>query len=251
MRCGNTCLDGRICNLGACVCPPNAVECNGVCVDLDTSAEHCGMCDRACSPLQSCEARSCTCGDLDACPGETTGYCSRNLERLCCGPDQIFCDVEDTIGFTGGCVQNNLDCASIFACGDGFAACSVDRTGYCSTTGAPACCAADRPLFCDAVPGIGYEGGCWEADVNCNTLSPCGDVLFACRNDTVPHCTNTNNYLCCPPDEIFCDSRAGIGYEGGCWPSNINCGSITNCNGNFVACPAGSGNPNCTTNVCE
>jgi hypothetical protein len=252
MRCGNTCLDGRVCDGGACVCPPDAAECSGACVDLATSEQHCGQCDLGCSPLQTCDNRTCGCGDLSACPGGTTGYCSRALERHCCGGGEIFCDVDDSIAYPGGCIQSGLDCGNLFSCGGDFVACSADSTGYCGSTGSPACCAADRPLFCDAVQGIDYPGGCWDADVSCNSISICGPVIFACRNDGVPYCSTTETYTCCEQAEIFCDARPSVGYDGGCWTTNINCASIANCGGGrFAACPVGAGTPNCTTNMCE
>jgi hypothetical protein len=249
--CGNTCNDGRVCDRGACVCPPNFGECDGVCVDFDTDPEHCGSCPVACSPLQSCEAKICGCGDLDACPGGTSGYCSRTLERHCCEGTEMFCDVADGISFPGGCLPNGLDCRSIFPCGSGFAACATGGVGYCSTTDAPSCCDTTTPLFCDSVDGIGYDGGCWESDVRCNSISACGTVIFACRDDRVPYCASNQNFVCCAPNEIFCDSNDAIGYGGGCWPTNIDCNTITDCGGNYAACPPGTGRPNCTTNVCE
>ncbi len=252
MRCGNTCLDGRICDFGLCICPPSFSECSGRCVDLASDHDACGDCETSCSPLQSCVERACGCGDLSACPGGTTGYCSRDLERYCCQSGEIFCDVDDTIAFPGGCIPGGLDCGNLFSCGGDFVSCAADREANCSTTGVAACCAADRPVFCDAVGGIGYDGGCWEPNVDCATISVCGPVIFACYAGGRPFCTATESYVCCQANEVFCEANPGIGYDGGCWPQTIDCASITDCGGgNYTACPQGTGRPNCTTNVCE
>jgi hypothetical protein len=221
------------------------MECAGVCVDFQTNDDHCGRCEMGCSPLQECAGGQCGCGDLAACPGGATGFCSRRFERHCCDPGALFCDVNDAIGYGGGCLPSSLDCGSLFACGGDFAACPVGQTAYCSSTEVPQCCGTDRPVFCDSVPAINYDGGCWVAGVECGTLTLCGPVIFACIGNDVPYCSSTDEITCCPAGDRFCDAIPGIGYGGSCWPPDVDCGTITNCGGQFVACPTGSGSPNC------
>lgn len=244
--CGITCVDGRVCEAGGCICPATFDECSGVCVDLESNHDNCGSCGDACSPLQTCVARECGCGDLDACPGGETGYCSQNMERHCCSGSEVFCDVNAAIGFPGGCLVNTLDCANITPCGQGFLSCPADRTPYCTSVETLACCDDANPIFCDANPSIGYDGGCWVPDVACNTVSRCGNQLFACRTGGTPFCSTTESFACCDlTTQQFCEAIPSIGWDGGCWGDDINCGSITDCNGTFVACPVGGGSPNC------
>jgi hypothetical protein len=44
-----------------CVCPPAQEFCAGACTDLQTSDEHCGACDAACTGGKVCEAAECVC----------------------------------------------------------------------------------------------------------------------------------------------------------------------------------------------
>ena len=53
---GATCADGLFCQGGQ--CPPER-SCNGDCVDLQSNAQHCGMCGRACQANQACPNGQC------------------------------------------------------------------------------------------------------------------------------------------------------------------------------------------------
>jgi hypothetical protein len=107
------------------------VRCNGVCYDLGTNSQHCGMCGRACSAGLSCNQGNCgvrTCGmgmtlcgndcaplqedpnNCGACGNRCTGKepCVGGVCRpLCGGALQECC-----VGTTPVC-QNSLPCRSV------------------------------------------------------------------------------------------------------------------------------------------
>ncbi len=63
--CGDTCRGGS-CTDGSCRCPPErSALCDGVCVDTDTNATHCGDCNHPCDPGQACVAGICEAAEGD------------------------------------------------------------------------------------------------------------------------------------------------------------------------------------------
>jgi hypothetical protein len=52
-------------------CPSPLVECDSLCVDIQSNHEHCGACSRACEPAQVCSGGEC----MLECPAGT-GLCS-------------------------------------------------------------------------------------------------------------------------------------------------------------------------------
>jgi hypothetical protein len=73
-----------LCNAGACVksCPPGTTQCNSQCVDLQTTADNCGACDKVCAGGTNatgiCVAGACT----FAC-NAGFGDCDSNLANGC------------------------------------------------------------------------------------------------------------------------------------------------------------------------
>src|SRR5262245_19114918 len=59
--CGRRCIGGRICQGGACVCPPPLTDCgNPICTNLYVDPKNCGACGRACPTDQACCNGLCT-----------------------------------------------------------------------------------------------------------------------------------------------------------------------------------------------
>lgn len=111
-------------------CFGDATRCGGYCVNLQTSAEHCGACGNPCAAGQDCVAGACACvpgGNCDGC-----------------------CDGDD-------CLAPGSQSVSL--CGQGGAACaSCDDGQSCSTD------ACDGQGVCTHVPQAGYcliEGTCY------------------------------------------------------------------------------------------
>jgi hypothetical protein len=74
--CGNACAGGQVCDAGSCECPAGQTLCNNLtatllagdrvaqsqlCVDTQSSAQHCGACGNACVGGQVCDSGSCAC----------------------------------------------------------------------------------------------------------------------------------------------------------------------------------------------
>ena len=57
--CSRRCVNGTICSLGNCLCPPAQTVCAGACVDALTNAAHCGRCNNACPSPLTCVAGFC------------------------------------------------------------------------------------------------------------------------------------------------------------------------------------------------
>ena len=124
---GVTCTGGRVCLNDACACPQARPDwCQPACVALETDAERCGRCDRACADGEVC-AR-----------GDCLGECPPDLEQ--CG---------------ASCVDPAVDPGNCGACGRDCGvpnASVVCEDGECRTTG---CLGwyADR----DGLPANGCE----------------------------------------------------------------------------------------------
>ncbi|MBN1652524.1 MAG: hypothetical protein JXA30_01980 [Deltaproteobacteria bacterium] len=60
-----------------------------------------------------------------------------------------------------------------------------------------------------------------------------------CTEGAIKYTTSSGEIVCCPSANRFCDENAD-GYTGGCWPENTDCNLITQCGGQWAACPTGS-----------
>lgn len=77
LNCGMNCPIDRACTSpdgGAprCTCTGGLTECNGACVDLQSSAQNCGACGRTCPGGQGCYAGQCPCVDAGS---NADGHC--------------------------------------------------------------------------------------------------------------------------------------------------------------------------------
>lgn len=57
-KCGNVCKGGKVCKSKVCKCPPNFVDCNGTCVDIN---KNCGRCGNVCKGETTCISNVCSC----------------------------------------------------------------------------------------------------------------------------------------------------------------------------------------------
>ena len=141
--------------------------------------------------------------------------------------------------------------------------CPDGKQMHTTTSGKVICCTESYPLFCDENEN-GYTGSCWGADVDCDSITFCGDAWHACRTGSLPYCDTAGNMICIPcaneaaahytqsgmpvccsePTPLFCDENAN-GFPGGCWSSQLDCSTIIWCNDHWSACSAGA------TPVCE
>lgn len=140
--------------------------------------------------------------------------------------------------------------------------CLAGELEHTSSNGGVFCCDADETIFCD-VNSEGYTGGCWPANVDCDTITLCGDRWGACPPESLPYCPDTGDLTCkpCPAGAAQHETRSGVpvccddtrplfcdendaGYPGGCWPAVTDCASITFCGDDWGACPVGE-QPHC------
>jgi hypothetical protein len=88
-QCPGTANGAPKCSAGKCgvQCNPGYTECDGKCVDLDTSREHCGSCPTACDAGEVCKDAQCTtdCGALATCDGSCVDVSSDTSNCGRCG----------------------------------------------------------------------------------------------------------------------------------------------------------------------
>lgn len=121
--CGNVCTGGASCIDGKCGCPPNLIECFGMCVDPSTDDNHCGGCGKKCEdPVDACTTapansyygcRNKKCGVLKC--QVPTADCNADLGATKCGGDG--CEV-DSLGTKENCGGCGLKCTGDDDCID-------------------------------------------------------------------------------------------------------------------------------------
>lgn len=153
-RNGATTLDSNPIRSGLCAasggpgpsCCFGAVECGGVCANLQKNANHCGACGKSCTASEVCSAGACV-----ACP-ESSTQCPEQCANLHgdpfnCGACGKVCAASEsclagTCGTCSGtvcantCVELSTDPENCGACGTVCAADQCCHAGVCSATGA-------------------------------------------------------------------------------------------------------------------
>lgn len=201
-------------------CSEGLSECGGACVDLASSAAHCGDCATECSTDEVCTAGACTlaCGsDRTACDGACVSTASDPVNCGACG----HACATDEVCNTGTCA---LECSGgLVACGASCVDLSTDRDhcGDCTT----ACTAPDhaQPVCarsecawecqggfddCDGDP----SNGC-EADLS--RPETCGSCASSCASGpgATAICESGACALACATDRVDCDGDASNGCE--------------------------------------
>jgi hypothetical protein len=160
-------------------------DCGGLCVDLSAEHDHCGQCNHACLPEQSCSALTCHCAGLlvecaGACVDTLTnlahcggcgnpcgslqvcnnGQCAANCGTLTlCG--QTCVDTNTNGQHCGGC---NIPCDANESCTAGSCQCSGNMCGTCVVqdlgSSAPQTVSGSTATAADALtPSCGSSGG--------------------------------------------------------------------------------------------
>lgn len=212
-------------------CTGTQLNCGGTCVDVNTSAAHCGRCFNACNNTLVCAAGACECpsGSVN-CQGECVNVTNNALN---CGGCGRAC--------AAGQVCNNSSCvASNGGPGGTPGACTTGQTecsGSCVNT-------QDNTSHC---------GGCGNACAvgqSCNTgVCGCGGGLASCGGACVNTQTDSNN---CGGCGVVCSGgRTCVAGGGGgscqCPSGTSFCGgacvntktSEAHCGGCGIGCGAG------------
>jgi hypothetical protein len=259
-------------------CPDGApIDCDGVCVDVDTSADHCGSCGTACAAEETCVAGRCTaagcaagtsacggeCVDLEWDPGHCGAcdaacpageVCSHGLCDLVCLGGTLECE--------GRCVDPTLNPEHCGSCGNACADGEVCDGGACAlacASGLVECgggcadlarehehcgecdhaCGPDET--CDAgacVPTCAGETFCsGECADTATDPDHCGDCDTACD----PGAPCVDGLCMCPPPEIPCAAGCldPTTDESNCGGCGVTCLASQTCEDGDCVCPAG------------
>jgi hypothetical protein len=217
-RCGKKCCPRHSrCRKGRCKCLPGFKKCGKKCVDMKTNPAHCGSCDVACQPGETCVAGVCRTPQQ---PGAVCGNGVVEAGEQCDGAN-LNGQTCQSLGFTGGtlacgagCTFNTAGCTSA-VCGNG----AVEAGEQCD--------GAD--LNGQTCQSLGFTGGTLACGAGCtfNTSgctgaqcasaadgTPCDDGNFCTTGDTCQAgvCT-AGAPRNCPALECevaTCDSAAGV-----------------------------------------
>ncbi|MBL8682345.1 MAG: hypothetical protein JNK05_24465 [Myxococcales bacterium] len=135
--CGRTCTGTQVCTMAGCAdsCPSGQMLCSGACVDLQTNANHCGMCGNACP----------------AGP-RSTPVCAAGRCQLQCEPSYANCDSNAS----NGCeVNTSTDPNHCTMCGMRCPSGGANTVGVCARTQCAIECA---PGYVD--PDMNLMNGC-------------------------------------------------------------------------------------------
>ncbi len=204
------------CSPGAASCSGSGQTlCNGVCVELNTNALHCGSC------LQSCKARGqfCQQGSCQCPPGQTVcnGVCiDLTSDWQQCGACNTPCPSGKQKCVNGqcqtGCPAQQTLCNS--QCVDLQS--SASHCGSCGSACNGLCCAGK----CYALSSTIHCGSCDKrcpVGASCNPFCRCPPGQYACDGSCVDllqnpkHCGLCNN--ACPPHP---QSQQGLCQQGLC-----------------------------------
>jgi hypothetical protein len=103
-KCGKKCISKKKC-CGGC---GQKTCCHGTCVDLATSAKHCGICGNACASGE-CVHGACTCTNFfDDCPAGVPCSCGLYLGGggVCFSTPSGLCDSHDDCPVGSACLVN-------------------------------------------------------------------------------------------------------------------------------------------------
>jgi hypothetical protein len=178
-------------------CPEGQSLCSGVCIDVNTSADHCGACGVECAAGDACVAGACQ--NMTAC-GAGESMCGDSCVNT--SNDSAHC---------GGC---NNSCGSGAVCQAGSCACGSADLTYCGTS---------------CVNTMSDEQNCGACLNACDAGDTC--VEGVCRQERGEACNNLDDDLDGIVDEGAnggpytepCDSSCGSGVR------DCNQGQLTAC----------------------
>jgi hypothetical protein len=223
--CRSVCSDARAnaCEGGTCVCTndPARTECAAGtnccsvgCVDLQTDATHCGLCERRCGLNEVCTTGECRCGTGPA-----------------CGADETCCN--------GACVDTRTDVTNCGMCNTICGANASCNSGSC------ACADTSTENWDDCDGDLGMNGNGCESNLNVDEAH-CGRCNDACSalNGT-PTCTGGNCTIACNAGYGDCDGNTrGTGCE-----NELN--TLADCGTCGMSCAIGNATATCGTDACR
>jgi hypothetical protein len=253
-------------------CPAGLSMCNGLCIDLTSSPQNCGVCGHAC-PGTTCSGSQCTNVCVFArlnCDGNTVNGCetSAATDSMHCGSCMNAC-AGGQICNAGICQSASMPggpCVSASDCPAG-GLCLTQAMGYpggycsgpCSSCPSGSMCTSDYPFCLAPCPAT---GACRSGYV-CATTSQGAFCVPSCADGAVRAAGVCGAGSCTPTGA--CTSECTVDTEcasGHCQSGHCVCALGAGCGGNHTcfgtscgcandgACPAGQ---HCTvaTGVCS
>jgi hypothetical protein len=160
-------------------CAPEELLCDGVCVNVQTSTNHCGICGVQCGSVNgeaSCVAGVCelTCSPgFEKCEGSCVDLQSDTAHCGACGAKCSTAGGEATCD-AGAC---KISCAA------GFADCDSDVANGCEVNGSCACAPGEVVDCYDGAEGTKDVGVCKGGTKTCNAE---GTGFGACEGQIIP-----------------------------------------------------------------
>lgn len=161
---------------GGSQCAVGQLVCSSGCTTVASDPRHCGMCNNACAPSQSCTNGQCSCTlGLTACPASCANLAS---DPANCGACGTAC--------TGGLLCSNGACSTTCAagltqCGLSCANVATDplNCGFCSNACAGGQACVNSACACPVAGQITCAGACIDPLTNASHCGVCGRVCGA------------------------------------------------------------------------
>lgn len=214
-----------------CSAEPGTTACDGHCVDLSTSQEHCGGCGDDCLAGELCTAGSCACIDAtrDPCPG--IGCVDLSSDPDNCGACGASCNsLEACVSGACGCASDEA-CPPGESCTDGV--CAPDTRGPFCRPCSQGC--GDELNFCafDA-GGVSFCGVDCSSGQSCPSGFVCQDLIIPVGGACATGADCTSGVCVTSPAGGVC----GCAVDADC--PLPRCGVDGRCSDTRVPCDAGA-----------
>ena len=240
-----------------CKCDDGYIDCDGVCVNLDSNKNHCGTCHNQCKDNQACIGGVCGCASGTDCANSCVDlYNDKNNCGSCANQckDYQAC-ISGSCGCTNGtdcgssCVELQSDNNNCGACGLVCKSYQTCKAGKCSCTSGTDCGSSCVDLQND-------KNNCGSCGTKCKDYQACISGKCSCTSgtDCGSSCVNLNSdnkncgacglvcksYQTCKGGKCICTSGTDCGSS--CVDlqnDKNNCGSCGNKCKDYQACISG------------
>lgn len=208
-----TCTGGKRCNADKCACDTGKEDCKGKCIDLRADPTHCGSCNKACQPGETCDKGTCrsSCKASETeCAGRCVAldksdqHCGRcdnpcSTGQSCVGGACVLSCSEQKRNCNNACVDLQTDPRHCGACG---AACPQGRI-----------CNDGKCVRCEGLTPTRCDNACVDLQTDpqhCGVCGrPCGGDLLCSSGQCGYKCDGTTPQH--PQTQIGTPSAVGSG----------------------------------------